>query len=72
MKKLTAMLLALALLLGCCAALAEETATAAKENIGSINMNGAFKLQCSLPAEYEIKIASKDDEGLIALIASLF
>ena len=65
MKKLFALLLALALALGCCTAMAEAPA---KTEIGTINMNGAFKLQCSLPAEYEIKIASKDDEGLIALI----
>ena len=65
MKKLFALLLALALALGCCAALAEAPA---KTEIGSINMNGAFKLQCSLPEGYTIKIASKDDEGLIAII----
>lgn len=68
MKKLTAMLLALALLLGCCAALAEETATAAKENIGSINMNGAFKLQCAVPEGFEVTVVSKDDEGLLATV----
>ena len=67
MKKLFALLLSLALLLGCCTALAEN---APKTEIGTINMNGAFKLQCSLPENYEIKIASKDDEGMIAVIST--
>ena len=66
MKKLFAILLSLALALGCCAALAEAPA---KTELGSINLNGVFKLQCSLPENYEIKIASKDDEGLIAASA---
>ena len=57
MKKLIALLLALALMLGCCAALSE---TAAKTVLGSINMNGAFKLQCSLPDNYTLNIVSKD------------
>ncbi len=65
MKKLFALLLTLALALGCCAALAE---TPVKTELGSINMNGVFKLQCSLPENYSIKIASKDDEGLIAVV----
>ncbi len=65
MKKLFALLLTLALALGCCAALAE---TPAKTELGSINMNGAFKLQCSLPDNYTLNIVSKDDEGLLAVI----
>lgn len=65
MKKLFALLLSLALALGCCTALAEAPV---KTELGSINLNGVFKLQCSLPENYEIKIASKDDEGLIAVI----
>ena len=65
MKKLFALLLSLALALGCCAALAEAPA---KTELGSINMNGVFKLQCSLPENYEINIASKDDEGMIAVV----
>ena len=67
MKKLIALVLSLALLLSCCAALAEA---GEKTEIGSINLNGAFKLQCTLPEDYEIHIANKDNEGLIALINS--
>lgn len=66
MKKMLALLLSLILTLSCCAALAEQTP--AKTELGSIRMNGAFKLQCSLPEGYEINIASKDDEGMIAVI----
>ena len=68
MKKLIALALALILTVICCAALAEETATAAKENIGSINMNGAFKLQCAVPEGFEVTVVSKDDEGLLATV----
>lgn len=67
MKKLFALLLTLALLLGCCAALAE---TAAKTEIGTVNMNGAFKLQCSLPENYTIEITSKDNDGMLAVIST--
>ena len=66
MKKLFALLLSLALALGCCAALAE----APKTELGTINMNGAFKLQCSLPEHYKINITAKDDEGMIAVIST--
>ena len=65
MKKLFALLLSLALALGCCAALAESPV---KTELGSINMNGAFKLQCSLPENYDVNIISKDDEGLMAVV----
>ena len=65
MKKLFALLLSLALALGCCAALAE---TPVKTELGSIRLNGVFKLQCSLPENYEVNISSMDDEGLLAII----
>ena len=65
MKKLFALLLSLAFALSSCAVLAE---TPAKTDLGSINMNGAFKLQCSLPENYDVNIISKDDEGLMAVV----
>ena len=65
MKKLFALLLSLALALSCSAVLAE---TPVKTDLGSINMNGAFKLQCSLPENYDVNIISKDDEGLMAVV----
>ena len=67
MKKITALLLALALILGCCDALAEENA---KTVLGTVDMTGAFKLQCSLPEGYKINIEQKHNEGLTAKISS--
>ena len=67
MKKMLAMLLTLALTLTCFAALAEEQP---KEQLGSINMNGAFKLQCTVAEGYQMYVQSKDDEGLLAMISS--
>lgn len=67
MKKITALVLLFSLALGLCCALGEANV---KTELGSINLNGAFKLQCSVPENYQIKIASKDNEGLIALIES--
>ena len=67
MKKLFTLLLSLALLLGCCVSQAEAPV---KTELGSINMNGAFRLQCTLPEDYEIAIGSKDDEGLTAVISA--
>ena len=67
MKKIIALVLALALTLGCCAALAEENA---KTQLGTVNMAGAFKLQCNLPEGYEISIEQMDNEGLTARISS--
>ena len=67
MKKIFALVLALALVLGCCAALAEEPA---KTQLGIVDMTGAFKLQCNLPEGYEISIEEQDNEGLTAKISS--
>lgn len=67
MKKMIALLISLALLMSCCAALAEAPA---KTELGSISLNGAFKLQGNIPEGYEIKIATMDNEGLIAVIVN--
>ena len=67
MKKIIALVLALALTLGCFAALAEENT---KTQLGVVDMTGAFKLQCTLPEGYEINIEQKDNEGLTARISS--
>ena len=50
MKKMLAILLCLALLLGCAAAMAETTE---KTYLATVDMNGAFRLQCTLPEGYE-------------------
>ncbi len=49
MKKTVAILLCLAMLLGCAAAMAEA---ADKTVIGQVNMNGQFTLKCALPEGY--------------------
>ncbi len=65
MKKMFALLLSLAILLGCCTALAEAPA---KTELGTVRMNNAFRLQCALPENYELNIVSKDNEGMFAII----
>ena len=66
MKKLFALFLSL-VLLGCCVSLAEAPV---RTELGSVNMNGAFRLQCTLPEGYEVTTVSKDDEGLTAVIST--
>ncbi len=67
MKKIIAAALSLILLLSCCAALAE---TAEKTQLGTISMNGEFKLQCSLPEDYRLMITKKNDLFLSAVLSS--
>ena len=52
MKKILAILLSLALLLGCAAAVAE---TAEKTYLATVDMGGAFELQCAVPEGYTIR-----------------
>ena len=63
MKKTLAILLCLALLL-CCAAAAAETAE--KTYLATVDMNGAFQLQCALPEGYEINEIESTDATYIA------
>ncbi len=64
MKKTLAILLTLALLLGCAAAVAE---TAEKTYLATVDMNGAFQLQCTLPEAYEIQEIESTGASYIAL-----
>ena len=48
MKKIIAVFLCLAMLLGCAAVSAEQV-TSDKISIGKITINGAFDLQCAMP-----------------------
>ena len=52
MKKIIAILLSLALLLGCAAGLAEG---AEKQSFGTIRVNGEFTLKGSLPEGYKVQ-----------------
>ena len=63
MKKMLAILLCLALMLCCAAAVAE---TAEKTYLATVDMNGAFRLQCALPEGYEIKEIESSDSTYIA------
>ena len=63
MKKIISMLLALALLLGCGAALAEATE---KTQMGTLEMKGAFTLKCAIPENYTLKTIEETSENLVA------
>ena len=67
MKKIIAILLSMMLLLGCGAAIAEETA---KTTIGTISINGAFTLQCGLPEGYQVKPILLNQDHVIAVLVS--
>ena len=63
MKKVLALLFCLALMLGC-AAVAE---TAEKTYLATVDMNGAFKLQCALPEGYGIEEIESNEATYIAM-----
>lgn len=57
MKKIVAMLLSLALLLGCAACFAEA---AEKTELGTVNVNGQFKIQGLIPENYRLSILNQN------------
>ena len=63
MKRLFAMILCLALLLGCAAA-----ETAEKTQMGRIGVEKAFDLQCALPEGYEINIYEMESGRVFAMV----
>ena len=67
MKKTFAILLCLAMLLGCAAAAAE---TAEKTYLATVDMNGAFQLKCDLPEGYEINVIESTDATYVAQFAA--
>ena len=67
MKRIFAILLCLAVALGCTTALAE---TAAKETIGQVNANGVFTLQCAIPEGYSVTSDTDETGNVYATIAS--
>ena len=69
MKKIIAMLLSLALLLGCAAGMAEDAA-AEKEIFGHIQINGEFTLKGILPEGYRIVPFEESEDAFLALINS--
>ena len=58
MKKIISILLSLALLLSCVAALAE---TVAKETLGTLSVNGEFTIEAPIPEGYRMKIKRADE-----------
>lgn len=63
MKKIFAVILALGILTGC-GALAE------KESMGTVSMNGAFELKCTLPEGYSLETVSTEANALLATVRS--
>lgn len=66
MKKIIALMLGLAMLLGC-------TATAeivGKENMGTVNVNGEFKIQGQIPDGYKLSILDANSTNIYALIST--
>ena len=67
MKKIIAMLLCLALALGCAVSFAEESG---KTTLGTISINGAFTLQCGLPEGYRIQVLKMNRDQIVAMMNS--
>ena len=68
MKKTVAILLCLMTLFSC-AAMA-ESASAEKESMGTVNVEGAFDLRCAIPEGYTLNVITNEYNGLIAMITS--
>ena len=66
MKKIVALILALAMII-CCAAMAE---TPAKETLGTLNVNSAFQIKCQMPEGYKLAILSSDNSNIYAAVTS--
>ncbi len=65
MKRTLAILLGVALLLGCTVSVAE---TAGKTYLATVDMNGAFRLQCTLPEGYKAEEIESTGASYIALV----
>ena len=66
MKKIIALILCLAMMLGC-AAVAEE---AKKENIGKVSVNGDFNIKGVIPEGYKLSIIDSDSSIITATITT--
>ena len=65
MKKIIAIILGLAMLLCAVSAMAEDKVT-----LGTVSINGAFRLQSALPEGYKITPLTVTPEQYVALISS--
>ena len=68
MKKWIAILISLALMIGCCSA--ENMEGTGKVTLGNISINGAFTLQCGLPEGYREQPLKMNPEQYMAVIVS--
>ena len=68
MKKILAALLCLALALGCALASAEEGT--GKITLGTLDINGAFTLQCGLPEGYKLQPIKANRDQVVAVMSS--
>ncbi len=67
MKKIVAIMLSLALLLGIAAAVAE---TAEKAELGTVNVNGAYKIQGKIPEGYRLAIINQSSTAIVCMLLS--
>ena len=65
MKKIVAIMLCLAMLLGCAAAVAEA---AEKTVMGTVSVRGAFELKCTIPEGYDIITEPLDNGNIMSRI----
>lgn len=66
MKKTLAMLLGIMLLSVCVLAGAEQPA----ETLGTLSVNGSFRIQCRLPEGYNLSVLDADSASIIASVTS--
>ncbi len=70
-KKIMAVILSLALLLGCAAAVAEEPqAVSEKTKLGTISINGAFTLKVGIPEGYTLTPLVMNRDQVLSLFTS--
>ena len=67
MKKIMAIVLSMILLLGCAAAAAENTE---KTELGSVNVNGAYRIQGTIPEGYRLSILEQSSTAIVCMLAS--
>lgn len=67
MKKMIALILSLALLLGCAAGLAEAVE---KAELGTVNVNGEFKIVGQIPEGYRLAVLNHTNTNIVAMLIS--
>ena len=65
MKKIIAMILSLALLLGCAAGFAEADEKAV---LGTVNVNGLYKIQGKIPEGYQLVILNQTNTNIVCML----